>query len=58
MQREKIDKEVVGDGLKVTVERVESMGCKRSRDDPFVVWLVKALVDCRPMQPSMDKVDA
>lgn len=45
LQGEDERKEVVGDGLSETVDRMESVRGVRCWDDPFVMWLVKGLVD-------------
>lgn len=45
-------------GLRKTIERVESMACKRRRHDPFVVRLVKPFVDEWVVQVSMNPVNA
>lgn len=58
LQGKEEGEDMVGDGLGEAVERVEGVGGKGRGHDPFVVWLVKTLVDERVVQPAMDPVDA
>lgn len=58
LKREEEREQVVGQRLREAVDRMERHGGIRSRHNPFVVRLVKVLVDAWMMQSSMNKVDA
>lgn len=57
LKREHEGKEVVRHRLRIAVKRVEGVGCEWSRHDPFVVRLVKSLVDGAVMQTAVNPVD-
>ena len=57
MKRDHVHKHVVWQALRVSIDRVESVGCKGGRDDPFMVWFVEMLVHRRPVKHSMNKID-
>ena len=44
--------------LRVTVQRVECVGCERRGHDPLVVRLVKSLVDSFVVETTVNPVDA
>lgn len=48
---------MVGNTLAPAIQRVERIAGVRSRNDPFVVRLVQALIDERMVQSTMDPVD-
>lgn len=52
-----VDKQVVWNRLSISIERMESMGSERGRDDPFVMGLVETLVKNRVVEPTMNPVD-
>lgn len=58
LQREDEGEEVVGDGLREAVERVEGVRGEGRGHDPFVVRLVQALVQHLAVQGAVDPVDA
>lgn len=48
---------VVWNALREAIERVECVRCKWGRHDPFVMWLVQALVDGRMVQSAVNQID-
>lgn len=52
------DIQVVGKRLEEAIKGIESMRSKGSRNNPFVMELVKMLVDQRMVHPTMEPVDA
>lgn len=58
LEREQEGEDVVGQRLRVTVERVESMASVRAGHDPLVVRLVQVLVDLGVVEPAVNPVDA
>ena len=57
MQREDKRVEMVGTGLKETVDRVEGMAGKRRRNLPGVVHLVQVLIHAAVMKQTVNPVD-
>jgi len=55
---EEVGEYMVGEGLEVTVEWVESVCGEGRGHDPFVVWLVDVLVDTWVVFPSVNPVNA
>jgi len=58
LEGEDEDKEVVWNGLGVTVDWVEGMRSIRCRNDPLVMRFVEHLIEKRKMEPSMDPVNS
>jgi hypothetical protein len=58
LHREEEGEDVVGQTLKSTIDRVESVAGEGGRHNPLVVSLVKVLVDARVVQIAVNPVDA
>lgn len=58
VQGEDVDEDVVGQRLRVAIERVERVRGKRSRYEPLVMRLVDVLVQSRVVLEPVDPVDA
>ena len=58
LYREEVGEDVVGEGLDVSVDRVESICGERGGDDPLVVRFVDVLVDERVVSQPVDPVNA
>lgn len=57
MQGEEVGENMVGQGLRVTVEWVESVRSPRGGNDPSMVWLVNVLVHGWPVLDAVYPVD-
>ena len=57
LERENEGEDMVWQALSPAVDRVEGMGSKRTRHDPFVMWLVQGFVNLWMMKTSVNPVD-
>ena len=55
---EEVGKNVIGEGLEVTVDWMESVCGEGSGDNPLMVWLVNILVDAWVVFQSVNPVNA
>lgn len=58
LDREDVGEDVIGEGLEVAVDWVESVCGEGCGYDPPVVWFVNVLVDQRVVFPSMNPINA
>ena len=58
LDREEVGKDMVGDGLEVPVNWMESVCGERGGDDPLMVWFVDVLVYGWVVFQSMNPVNA